>query len=263
MAWDSLQPPSSSNIVSIPTVIDKPVVQILLPHRDDIRMEVVESMWKPLTMVPAPWFNKTISMCRVPSLPNARNTLVQEWLKSDAEYGLWLDSDHVVETPTVKVQATDGSDMEVGDPNTAIHQLMRALEETGESIATGLYRAKQKHGFNYAIWKQGTQPDGKKGFVHINDWNPPEANWFEVDVAGMGFMLMHRRVPEAMRDAGYGTNENPFFHWEMPGEMSEDFDFLMKARGLGYKTWCLTTVRLTHFGSLAIETNGSVRVPRV
>ena len=151
----------------------------------------------------------------------------------------------------------------MGDSNLALHHLWQALEESGESIVTGLYRAKQAHGFNYAIWKRAEKPEGGIGYVHVQQWEPPEANFFSVSVAGMGMMLMHRRVLEAMRNAGYGTPEKPFFHWEMPGEQSEDFDFLSKAQSLGFNTWCLASVKLTHFGFVAIETDGNVRVPRI
>jgi len=239
-------------------------VQILLPHRDDWCGEFVEYMWKPITIAQLPWCDKTVSLCRVPSLPNARNTLAAEFLRSDAEYGLWLDSDHVVETPASEVgKNPDGTPIMMGDANLALYHLYRALQDSGESIVTGLYRAKQQHGFNYAIWKRAEKPEGGLGYVHIQNWEPPEANFFSVDVAGMGMMLMHRRVLEAMRDAGYGTNSKPFFHWEMPGEQSEDFDFLSKAAELGYKTWCLASVKLTHFGFVGIQIDGTVRVPRI
>ena len=261
MAWNI--PLTGSNIQT-PSIDKKPLIQVLVPHRGSWSAEFVEVMWKPICMIPVPWCDKTFSLCRIPSLPNARNTLALEFLKSGADYALWLDDDHCVEFPISKVgENPDGTPIEVGDPNLAMFHLYKALVETGESIVTGLYRAKQAHGFNYAIWNEADTPEGGKGFIHIQNWTPPEANFFAVSVAGMGFMLMHRRVLETMRDAGYGTNEKPFFHWEMPGEKSEDFFFLMEAAKLGFKTWCLTDVKLSHQGELVIGVDGSVRVPRV
>ena len=259
MAWSipTNYPLTGSNIQT-PPIDKKPLIQILCPHRGTWSAEFVEAMWKPICMIPVQWCDKTFSLCRIPSLPNARNTLALEFLKSGADYALWIDDDHCIETPTSKV-----GDIDVGDPNLALFHLYKALVETGESIVTGLYRAKQAHGFNYAIWNEADTPEGGKGFIHIQNWNPPEANFFAVSVCGFGFLLMHRRVLEAMRDAGYGTNEKPFFHWESPGEMSEDFFFLMEAAKLGFKTWCLTDVKLSHMGNLVIETTGAVRVPRI
>jgi len=257
MAW-TLPTPDTS------TQTKKPIIHVLLPHRGEWKAEWVESTWKPLSMIQLPWCDKVFSLCRIPSLPNARNTLADQFLKGDADYALWVDDDHIVQKPTVKVgQNPDGSPVEIGDINLALYSLYRALVDSGESIVSALYRAKQAHGFNYAIWNEGVREDGKKGFVHIANWEPPNANFFSVSVAGMGMMLMHRRVLEAMRKAGYGTDEKPFFHWEHPESMSEDFDFLMKAKSLGFKTWCLTDVKLAHMGEVVVEIEGNVRVPRV
>jgi len=92
----------------------------------------------------------------------------------------------------------------------------------------------------------------KTGFVHINNWS---GNWFEVDVAGAGFLLMRRRVFEEM--------EFPYFHWEKPEAMSEDFYMFCKAREMGYKVWCYSDVKLSHIGELVVETTGKIRVPSV
>jgi hypothetical protein len=241
----------------------KPLIHVLLPHRDNWHAEWVEATWKPLCQ-PSPWCEKIFNLCRIPSLPNARNTLAKIFLEGNAEYALWIDHDHVVEKPTVKIgEDKDGKTIEVGDINLAAYHLYRALEQSGESIVTALYRAKQQHGFNYAIWNHAVTPEGKPSFVHVQNWEPLTANFFAVDVAGMGMMMMRRRVLEAMRGAGYGTDEKPFFHWEHPDSMSEDFDFLVKAAKLGYKTWCLADVRLSHMGDVVIESTGNVRVPRV
>jgi len=260
MAWHS--PPIDKKTVSPVITTEKTGMAVLFPHRGLWHAEFVEATWKPLTMARLDWCDKNFHLCRVPSLPNARNTLVQQFLNGTDEYCLWIDEDMIVETPTMKM-----GEVELGDPNRAMYLLYQALKESGESIATGLYRAKQKHGFHYAIWNAVTKPDGEIGFQHIQKWNPPEANWFSVDVTGLGFCVMHRRVFEALRDAGYGTNEKPFFHWEHPGSRSEDFDMLMKARELGFKTWCLTDVKLSHMGQLVVETGGEaglqLRVPKV
>jgi len=263
------------------TVATPPVVAILYPHRDQWLAEFVQKQWIPLVVRPLDWCKKLHFLCRVPSLPVARNTLVREALATDATHFLWVDGDNVVET-------------QGKDPNQALRVLYEAMEQSGESIVTGLYRAKQKHGFNYAIWNRGerrycrecrtdfpnaeyqVQPEWgtpcpkcgkgviekKTGFVHIGGWS---GNWFEVDVCGAGFLLMRRKVFEDLQqivprdEAG----EYSYFHWETPDSMSEDFWMLMQAKKLGYKAWCLTDVKLSHAGMLVIETGGNVRVPEV
>jgi len=179
---------------------EKPVICILKPHRGSWSAEYVEATWAPLKHLQVDWCHKISFLCRAPSLPLARNTLVAEGLKSNADYFLWLDADHIPESPP--------------DINQALKLLYDTLQQTGESIVTALYRAKQEHGFNYAIWKEGTKEDGTPSFIHINSW-PSGVNWFEVDVCGLGFTLMRRKVLEDMVNAGYGKAGKPFFHWSI------------------------------------------------
>lgn len=247
MAWNHVEVSHLSSTATSLTYT--PTIAILKPHRGEWYGEYVEAMWNPLKNERLDWCNKSYFMCRVPSLPLARNILVKEALKSNAEFFLLLDADHIPETPP--------------NPNEALRLLHRVLQETGESMVTGLYRAKQAHGFNYAIWKEVVKPDGSPGFVHIQDW-PQGVNFFEVDVAGAGFMLIRRKVFEDMAKAGYGQPSKPFFHWEDPDQMSEDFDFMCKVRKeFGYKVWCFADVRLSHMGELVLLTDGSIRVPRI
>lgn len=252
MAWDENYSQSETvkriNIPS-PAPGKHPTVAVLVPHRGSWPAEYVETMWGPLKFYATDWCNKIYFLCRVPSLPLARNTLVKEFLNSDADFCLWLDDDGLPEEPA--------------DPNIAMKALYECLMQTGESIATGLYRAKQVHGFNYAIWMEVTRPDGGVGFANINDW-PQTVNWFPVDVAGLGFCMIRRKVYEDMAKAGYGVEGKPFFRWEHPETMSEDFYMLRKAdKEFGYKTWCYTGVKISHLGQLVLSTDGKFRVPKV
>jgi len=251
MAWEEYSQSETVKQINIPASAsgEHPTIAVLVPHRGSWSAEYVESMWGPLKYHATDWCNKIYFMCRVPSLPLARNTLVREFLSVEADYCLWLDDDGVPEKPA--------------DPNLAMKLLYECLTQTGESIVTGLYRAKQVHGFNYAIWMEVTKPEGGMGFSNIANWDP-RVNWFQVDVAGLGFCLMRRKVYEDMTKAGYGEPGKPYFRWEHPDTMSEDFYMLQKAsKEFGYKIWCYTDVRISHMGQLVLETDGKFRVPRV
>jgi len=141
LAWNEVATPSVEKSF-IPSVNShpQPTIAILMPHRGRIHMEVESKTWGPLRYQRSDWCNKMYFLCRAPSLPLARNTLVKEALNSEAAFFLWVDSDHVPEEPK--------------NIHDAVKELWKCLEETGESIVTGLYRAKQIHGFNYAIWKE-------------------------------------------------------------------------------------------------------------
>lgn len=249
MAWEEYKPPISIERTDIPSPTGgiKPTIAIAMPHIATWSAEFVEAMWNPLKSLPLPWCHKIYFLCRVPSLPTARNTLVQEFLKTKADYILWLDSDMMPEEPT--------------DPNVALQMLYNALQETGEHIAAGLYRAKQVHGFNYAAWQETAKPDGSPTFTPLMEW-PSNINWFSVDVTGLGFCLMKRKVFEDMAAAGYGKPGKQFFHWEDPNSMSEDFYMFSKARKeFGYKAWIFTRVRLSHMGGLVVKTDEMVKCP--
>lgn len=267
MAWSLVSQPN----VNV-GVAKKPVICVLMPQEESMSVEFIERTWAPLK-APSQWCDKQYMMCRVPSLPLARNILVQQFLKSTAEYALWMDSDHILEKPS------EGTpDHQAWDE--ALYKLYRALEESGESIVSGLYRAKQQHGFNYAIWKKAAPEMNKRGYVHVEGWS---GNFFEVDVCGLGLTLMRRKVVEELyNQTEYAkkvvegikskcvtelsgvehliTSEEPF-HWETPDSISEDFNFLEKLRRLGYKTWVLSDVRLSHEGRVVINTSGAIRVP--
>ena len=215
-----------------------PVIAVLMCHQGQMSSEFVEKTWLPLKSRALPWCEKQFYLCRVPSLPLARNILVKEALKGNADYFFWLDSDML---PFSK-----------SDPNELLKELYDALTETGESIASGLYRAKQVHGFNYAMWQTAPPELGQKGYVNIDKWT---GNWIETSVVGCGTLLMRRQVFEKMGQ--------PYFSWEIPDSPSEDFNMLEKAKSLGFKTWVLTTNKWEHEARVVVDTDGKFRVPSV
>jgi len=208
-----------------PKGIEKPKIAILLPHTGGLPAEFVESVWGPLRFKPLDWCDKIPRMCRVPSLPLARNILAQQALDAGSTHLFWIDSDHVFEQPP-------------DDPNEAL----RMLYECNASIAAGLYRAKQKIGFNYAAW---LKVEG--GYTPIQRWT---GNWIRVDVTGMGCCLIKREVFEAV--------PKPWFHWEEDDAPSEDFSFYEKANQKGYEVRIFTEVKLSHLGDLKVLSDGSV-----
>jgi hypothetical protein len=242
-------------------VASKPKIMITMPAAGSLNTEFVERTWKPLTMIGVPWCDKMVMMCRVPSLPLARNHLVREFLKTDCTHMFCLDSDMIPESPE--------------DANAALKMLYDAMENQKVTIVSGLYRAKQSHGFNYAMWIKPTREqivqlfkrapteaeiqDRLRGYVHVSDWG---GNWVKAAVVGAGFMLLKRVVLEDLRSSleKAGTPEQ-YFHWEIPETQSEDFDFLDKANKLGHPAYVLTDVKLSHMGTLVLSSDAKIRVP--
>lgn len=198
------------------------------------------------------WCDKFPLMSRGYSLPFARNTLVVEALKTKCTHIFWIDSDIVLENigngiPNPQAPNDQTKNTPVTDPNIAL----RILYDTNMPIVSGLYRAKQKGGFGFAAWvkvQDKSQPRGW-GYAPIASWN---GNLVQVDVVGLGFCLIKREVFEKMKP--------PWFKWDMPDEVSEDFSFLQKAKEAGFDTHLFTDIKLRHLGDLAVNWNGTFSV---
>jgi hypothetical protein len=87
----------------------------------------------------------------------------------------------------------------------------------------------------------------------------------EIEAAGLGFMLVKRRVVERMAETGVAPKfEDPVLERDHPGLhnwfptrfeagtiQGEDFSFCRLWRSLGGSIWCDTTIRLAHHGPWA------------
>lgn len=228
-AWDS------TNIRNMPESIPK--IAIAIPYRGKFYSEWVEKTYLSLISTPSNLYQKVTFLSKVPSLPVARDLLVGQALKINADYIFFLDTDHVFENPS--------------DPNVALDQLFQVMNKSKDSkdskIVSGLYRAKQKTGFNYAMWiKQDN------GFVPIAEWT---GNWLGVDVTGLGCCLIDMGV--------FKDIPRPWFHWDLGEEMSEDFYFHQLAKKYGYSIHVFTDIKLSHLGELKIKSDGSITIQEV
>lgn len=220
-----------------------PKIAICIPFNSNWIPEWVERMYMPLMYHPLNWCQKVAFLTRVPSISVARNTLVEQALAINADYLFFLDSDIVMESPT--------------DPNVALSNLYQVINKSKDTnspsykdarIVSGLYRAKQKTGFSYAMWLKYQD----KGFTPISNW---KGNWLQVDVVGMGFCLIDMKV--------FKDIPKPWFLWNDPGGISEDFYFNLLAKKYNYETRVFTDVKLSHLGTLKVKTDGSIVVPEV
>lgn len=203
-------------------------VAVCVPHTGNVSLEWADRVYGPLKFVPSPHFDKRIFPARGVPIDVTRNMLVKEALKDPlVTHLMWIDSDIVFEHPK--------------DPNEVILQLMRC----NAPISSGIYRARQKSGFSYSMWKNHPQ-----GFVPIQGWTP-RTNWLVADVIGFGCVLCKREVFEKV--------PYPWFFWG-PGETpSEDFNACLKFAKYGYKVMVYTDVRCSHIsGMLKVKSDGSV-----
>lgn len=219
-----------------------PIIAICIPYRN-WEPEFIEKVYVPLRSMPVDFAIKKFCLSKVPSIPTARNAAIKQALDANADYVFFLDTDHSFEDPTNK----DG----FADPNAALRVLYGAMSKDPNSkqdkIVSGLYRAKQEIGLNYAMWMSV-----EKGYSPIQEWT---GNWISVDVVGLGCCLIDINV--------FKNVPRPWFHWDEIDEISEDFYFLKKAKEYGYGTKVFTDVKLSHMGKLKVRCDGSVTLPKM
>lgn len=212
-----------------------PKIAICIPYIGNFHPEWVEKTRDPLRFFPTDFCEKIMFMSKIPSLPVSRDALVNEALKAKCDYIFWVDSDLIFESPT--------------DPNLALKQLYQVINKDPNTkdgkMVSGLYRARKKEGFSYAMWMNA--PNNLKGYVPIESWT---GNWLEVNTSGLGCTLIDTKI---FRDI-----ERPFFYWETFEDISEDFFWFEKAKKHGYNLHVFTDVRLAHIGTMKVLTNGSI-----
>ena len=204
-------------------------VAVCLPHTGEWSAEWSDRVYGPLKFIADPRFDKVIFPARGIPIDVTRNLLVKNALADPlVTHVFFIDSDVVPEM----------------NPNDAIWMLL----QTNAPIASGIYRARQKHGFNFSMWVKG-----EGGFIPIADWTKG-TNWLKVDVIGMGLCLIRRDVWEKV--------PFPWFKWGSEKDIatpSEDFTACLKFAQYGFEVRVFTEVRASHIsGSVKILSDGSV-----
>lgn len=190
-------------------------------------------------------------------ITRARNKIVQEFLKSDADIFLFIDGD-------------------IGfDWNNVFEMINIMLNSDDKKIICGAY---PKKNINWDAIKKSSEKNFIKSakdlikysssFVVNFDGEDGESVFFNLDEpvqvlhSGTGFMMIHREVfekfqkkyPEQM-SIDPDTKEHLFYffdckiHPKTKHYLSEDYMFCEYAKDIGYKTWILPWVYLTHNGS--------------
>jgi len=171
-------------------------------------------------------------------IEDARNTLAEQFLKSETEWMFWMDSDMVFPPDTLK-------------------QLFDVAEAKDAKMVTGIYY--QRKGKNLpCLWSRGDElDDGTKTALEspkgkTNKYlgtfmvvHPDKKEPFEAHAAGFGCVLVHRSVFEVM--------PRPWFQF-VKGVCSEDFYFFVNAQEMGFKLWAVPTIDLGHIGDAPIIT---------
>ncbi len=171
-------------------------------------------------------------------IDDARNMLVETFLKSSTEWLFWMDSDMTF-------------------PEDTLVKLFKVVEAKNAKMVSGVYY--QRKGVNYPVlWSRGDElEDGKiTGLMsprsgtnkYVGTFifpHPYKKEPFKAHAAGFGCVLVHRSVFEVM--------PRPWFQF-LKGICSEDFYFFVNAKELGFDLWIEPTIDLGHIGDAPVIT---------
>lgn len=146
--------------------------------------------------------------------------------KTDFDYVLWLDSDMVF--------APD------------LLQRMLKHMENGLDIVSGIYFRRQPP-FSPVLFKRLSHEvlENNKKFEEYNDY--PKDSLFEVDGFGFGCVMM---TVDMLIDIALNCPGNWF---DCSDSWGEDVSFCLRAKSLGYKLWCDSTIKCGHVGKLVVD----------
>lgn len=197
--------------------MDKPIVPyeekiaIGLPRGGDTlyHYEFMESLFGMFGRSPCNY--KLISSDKTHHI--ARNEIMKKFLDTDFNYLLFIDSDMIWEPDSLE-------------------RLYALIQHPLVDIATGIYFTKGEP--HLPVIKKLDLDAGCYN-IYISWGNQP----FEIDGAGMGFMLIKRKVIETMKP--------PYCTWD--GGFAEDLNFCLKVKkDCGFKIWAEPLVKLGHIG---------------
>lgn len=237
-AWDNLD--NKINEVSKNKV---PKIAVCIPYKGNWDPEWVEKTYLPLETKHTDFCDKVHFLSKAPSLPVARDALVISALQNNCDYLFFLDTDHVFEYPL--------------DPNMALKVLYDCINKDTNTkdgkIVSGLYVAKQRTGFNYAMWLKYRDEKGvlhEDKFTPVQQWN---GNWIQVDTVGFGCCLIDMNI--------FKTVPRPWFVWNTVDDNSEDFYFCVQARKHGYNIHVMTDIKLSHSGYIKLKSDRTISIP--
>lgn len=187
-----------------------------------------------MDMVHTAFFRSIISMQRTGEVQfalscsslvyDSRNTLTRRAITERFDRILWFDSDM--------------------DFQPDIMQKLSARLDEGLDFCAGLYFSRKapvkpvvykQVGYFHSEEKQEVTPRA----VPFYDY--PKDSLFEIEGAGFGGVMMSTKLAQAVVDK-YGLPFSPILGF------GEDLSFCLRARELGFKLWCDSSIKMGHVG---------------
>lgn len=154
----------------------------------------------------------------------SRNTLAKQAIATKADYIMWLDSDMTFAPDTMT-------------------RLQQHMEE-GKDIVTGLY-FRRRPPFTPVLFKTLERID-EDSAKHENYDDYPDNGLFEIGGCGFGCVMTRTSVLEDVF-LNYHKCFDPVC------SIGEDLAFCLRARELGCKIYCDSTIKCGHVGQLVVD----------
>ena len=154
----------------------------------------------------------------------SRNTLAKQAIATKADYIMWLDSDMTFAPDTMT-------------------RLQQHMEE-GKDIVTGLY-FRRRPPFTPVLFKTLERID-EDSARHENFDDYPSDSLFEIGGCGFGCVMTRVSILEDVM-LNYHKCFDPVC------SIGEDLAFCLRARELGYKIYCDSTIKCGHVGQLVVD----------
>ena len=154
----------------------------------------------------------------------SRNTLAKQAIATKADYIMWLDSDMTFAPDTMT-------------------RLQQHMEE-GKDIVTGLY-FRRRPPFTPVLFKTLERID-EDSARHENFDDYPDNSLFEIGGCGFGCIMTRTSVLEDVF-LNYHKCFDPVC------SIGEDLAFCLRARELGYKIHCDSTIKCGHVDQLVVD----------
>ena len=142
---------------------------------------------------------------------DARDKIAMDALGAEADYVMWLDSDIIYPA-----------------------DIIRKLKSHNKDMVTGIYY-KRTPPYTPCVYK--LEEDKLQPYLDY-----PEDDFFKVEAAGFGCMLMKTSVIKTVHEKFGGC----FF--PVNGVGGEDLSFIRRAKECGIEVWCDSSVKCGHIG---------------
>lgn len=183
----------------------------------------------------------------------SRNVLAQRFLKSGAQWSLWIDSDMAAPIANPEWYRWVTGTATVSDDHSRWDVLQR-LQCHNKPIVGGVYASRRYHG--QLVIQPEIRPRSHDDKILCNDLRKGLSHGLvDVDWVGFGCALIHREVflelERRFPDLAPQSEYTPWRYFQPVADEGEDEAFCGRARQCGIPIWLDTDLICGHIGSMA------------